>query len=153
IVWTVIGAAGLTFAVDEHGLSISGDGEQKCRPSAGIIGDWEKIEKLPARWTIFRATEASDLANSLSFDVSELKSYLDAGAVKETIKPIGIIQYFDKLDHANPAHVSFSIFLPDGYFANVWELAKLITHHPNMRYLLRLDFDGFMPRKIPEHPD
>jgi hypothetical protein len=152
-VWTVLGTAGLSFLVDNHGLRILGDGEQDCGPSTGTAVDLSKIEKLPARWTVFRAAEAGDLADLLSLDVSEMKRYLDAGAVKGTTDPIAVISYCDKVDHANPAHVAFSVFLPDRYFRNVWQLAKLITRHPDMRYWLRFDFRSFLPRKVPEHPD
>ena len=143
MIWTVIGNSGLSFQVDKNGLSISGKGRQTCE---GIVGIF--VKALPAQWTIYRASEASETANSISAEVSTLKHHLDAAAVKVTTTPISIINFHEKIDNANPSCVFFSTFLPDAYFANVWEVAKLITSQSDMSYQIRFGFDGFMPRKI-----
>jgi hypothetical protein len=53
--WTVYGVFDcLSFRVDENGLSISGKGHQEFRPSTNVLG-FDKIETLPAWWTIYRA--------------------------------------------------------------------------------------------------
>jgi hypothetical protein len=192
MVWTVLGEGGLSFRVDESGLSISGDGRQVFRPAATIEG-WSAIEPLPARWEIHRASEASETANLISLEVSTLKHHLDAAAVKVTTSPISIIkfsgwlaerrhrlwqeQYNVPIEEEHQAHSGqhpradrpdgdmardqnlppycafFSTFLPDAYFDNVWKVAKLITSHSEMSYQIRFGFDGFMPRKAPDHPD
>lgn len=146
--WTVYGDPGLSFQVDKNGLSISGKGRQTCK---GIVGIF--VKALPAQWTIYRASEASETANSISAEVSTLKHHLDAAAVKVTTTPISIINFHEKIDNANPSCVFFSTFLPDAYFANVWEVVKLITSQSDMSYQIRFGFDGFMPRKIPERDD
>ena len=146
--WTVYGDPGLSFQVDKNGLSISGKGRQTCE---GIVGIF--VKALPAQWTIYRASEASETANSISAEVSTLKHHLDAAAVKVTTTPISIINFHEKIDNANPSCVFFSTFLPDAYFANVWEVVKLITSQSDMSYQIRFGFDGFMPRKIPERDD
>jgi len=148
MIWTVIGNSGLSFQVDKNGLSISGKGRQTCE---GIVGIF--VKALPAQWTIYRASEASETANSISAEVSTLKHHLDAAAVKVTTTPISIINFHEKIDNANPSCVFFSTFLPDAYFANVWEVVKLITSQSDMSYQIRFGFDGFMPRKIPERDD
>jgi hypothetical protein len=66
--WTVIGAPGLSFRVDKRGLEISGDGQQQYRPATNVVG-YDKIKELPARWTVFRSTEASEAASLISLDV------------------------------------------------------------------------------------
>ena len=147
--WTVIGKAGeasLSFLVDEDGVSISGEGQSRFSPTTFYVNA-SKIEALPARWTIYRAFEASEAASFFSLDVSTMKR-LDATAVKVTTEAISIIKYYDAI----PSYVGFSIFLPDAYFDNVWQLAKLITRRPNMTYWLRVNFDGFSPRRIDDHP-
>ena len=148
MIWTVIGNSGLSFQVDKNGLSISGKGRQTCE---GIVGIF--VKALPAQWTIYRASKASETANSISAEVSTLKHHLDAAAVKVTTTPISIINFHEKIDNANPSCVFFSTFLPDAYFANVWEVVKLITSQSDMSYQIRFGFDGFMPRKIPERDD
>jgi hypothetical protein len=147
--WIVYGEPGLSFQVDKQGLSISGKGQQQCDPIAGIYVDLSKIKALPAQWTIYRASEASELASLFGLYASEMKHYLDPSDVKATTKPITTITYSDHM----PNCVFFSTFLPNAYFADVWKLVKLIISHSDMSYQISLAFDCFMPRKIPEHPD
>jgi hypothetical protein len=151
MVWTILGDPGLSFRVDENGLSISGKGRQSCGPSATF--DWTKIDKLPAEWTIYRASEASETAMSISIEASTLKHYLDAAAVKVATTPISIITFHEEIDYANPSCVFFSTFLPDAYFANVWKLAKIITSHSEMSYQIRFGFQGFLPQRVRQHPN
>jgi hypothetical protein len=150
--WTILGEPGLSFRVDERGITISGEGRQVFRPTTTVLG-CDKIETLPARWDIYRASEASETAMAFSFNLADGKHYLDVAAVKVTTKPISIITFYEKIDYANPSCVIFSIFLPDAYFANIWKLAKLITANSDMSYQIRFGFNGFMPRKIPERDD
>lgn len=135
------------FRVDEHGLSISGKG----RPifSLSLFYDTHGINNLPAEWSIYLASEAAELARDYSFDVTDLKYYLDLDAVKITAKPVGVIRHYE----GPPRQLYFIVFLPDRQFAHTWELIKLIGAASSITYQLKFTFDEFMPRKIPEHPE
>jgi hypothetical protein len=147
--WTVHGTDfRFTFGVNKDGLSVSGEGRPIYRSSLNVHIDMSEINSLTARWSIYRASEAAELAALLALDVRDMKYYLDAAVVKVTSKPIGIITHHDA-----PRHLSFCAFLPNQYFANVWQLLKLRSDGPDMRYWITFDFTGFIPRRVPEHPE
>jgi hypothetical protein len=63
--------------------------------------DASEINSLSARWSIYRASEAAELAASLALDVRDMNYYLDPAAVKVTSKPIGVIKHNEALERAN----------------------------------------------------
>jgi hypothetical protein len=133
----------LSFQVDQFGLSISGEGEQRY-PSS--LFDTREINGQPARWTIRRASDASEAAGLLGLDVRDMKRYLDPAVVKLTSKPIVIIKY-------ERSHISFCVFLPDHRFSDTLQMSKLILADDAMQYGLGFDFVGFLPRKNAEFPE
>jgi len=146
--WTVYGTdSRFSYRVDQFGLSVSGEGRFDYRSSLNT--DMREIEGLPARWEIHRASEAAEAAAAISTDVRNMKRYLDATFVKTTSKPIGIIKY----EPERPRHLGFSAFVPDQYFANIWELLTRCSAKSDMRYWLGFDFIGFMPKRVAEHAD
>jgi hypothetical protein len=151
--WSVHGTdCRFSFEVDKYGLSVSGEGRPIYRSSLNFFIDTSEIDTLPAYWSIYRASEAAELAASLSLDVQDMKHYLDEAVVKTASKPVGIVNYYDREDGANPKHLFFCAFLPDQYFANIWQLLKLCSSGSDMRYWLRFDFIGFIPHKVENQP-
>ena len=152
--WSVLGNDfRFSFEVNKDGLSVSGEGSPIYRSSLNVHIDTSEINSLSARWSIYRASEAAELAASLALDVRDMNYYLDPAAVKVTSKPIGVIKHNEALDRANPRHLSFCAFLPNQYFANVWQMLKLCSGDSDIRYWLRFDFIGFIPQRVTEHPD
>ena len=151
--WSVHGTdSRFSFEVNKDGLSVSGEGRPIYRSSLNFFIDTSEIDTLPAYWSIYRASEAAELAASLALDVKDMKHYLDEAVVKTASKPVGIINHYYAEDAANPRHLSFCAFLPDQYFANVWQLLKVRSADPDMRYWLRFDFIGFIPHKVENQP-
>jgi hypothetical protein len=72
----------LNFRVDGAGLSVSGEGSQNYRSSLSVSLDMTETESLPACWSIYRASHAGELANTVSLDVRDMTRCLDAEAVK-----------------------------------------------------------------------
>jgi hypothetical protein len=66
----------LSFRVDNDGLSISGEGEQRYENSSVIL-DTPEINGLRARWTIWRASSGAELAGRLGLDVKDMRYYLN----------------------------------------------------------------------------
>jgi hypothetical protein len=97
------------------------------------------------------ATEEEVSLISMELTTSALNYHLDAASVQVTTGPITVIKYYEK-DALGPSNVSFNVFLPDAYFTNILELTK-VGHLREMRYQFSFQFNGFMPRKVPEHPD
>ena len=73
--------------------------------------------------------------------------------VKSTTKPVGVVIHRDRLDAANPRHVSFLAFLPEQHFANFLELIKLCRGVSSMRYWIRFDFIGFIQHGVAKAPE
>jgi hypothetical protein len=70
--WHVYGSQrGLSFRVDVSGLSISGEGEQRIDNPFPLIAP--EINGLSARWTIWRASEAAELAGQFGLVVRDMK--------------------------------------------------------------------------------
>jgi hypothetical protein len=135
----------LSFRVDNSGLSISGVGEQRYEYSSVIL-ETREIDGLPARWSIWRASEAAELAGSFGLDVRDMKRYLNPALVKVTSKPIVVIKYYDS------SGVYFSVFLPDRRFSEVFEMLKLVIADSNLEYRFKCDF-SFIPRGVADHPE
>ena len=53
---------------------------------------------------------------------------------------------------ADPRHLSFFAFLPDQYFADVWQLLKLCSARSELTYSLTFGFIGFIPHKVKDQP-
>jgi len=143
----------LDIRVDKYGLSVSGGASQVFKSSLETNIDMTETKTLPASWSIYQAAQAGELAGTLSLDVQQMKRYLDAAMVRTTTKPIGIIAYHYRLDVSNPRQIGFSVFLPDQYFENVWELLKVLSVATAMRYWMSFDFVGFIPHRVAENPE
>jgi hypothetical protein len=97
----------LSFRVDNYGLSISGEGEQRYENSSVSL-DTREINGLRARWTIRRASSGAELAGQLGLDVKDMRRYLDPALVKVTTKPLVVIS-----NYREGYTIFFSIFVPD----------------------------------------
>jgi hypothetical protein len=135
----------LSFQVDNRGISVSGEGEQRYTNSAVSL-DTREIDSLPARWTICRASDAAESAGLAGLDVRDMKRYLDPDLVKVTSKPIVVINYYDR------SGVYFSVFLPDRRFFEVVEMLKFVISDSNIEYRFKFDV-AFIPRGVADHPE
>jgi hypothetical protein len=141
--------------VDEHGLCISGDGQQIYSSSLDIHLDVSETEKLPVRWSVYRASEAAGVARLVGTDFNHprMKEYVDETEVKNTKTPFGIVSHNQRIDIANPRRVGFCVFLPDNYFTSFLDLFNLAPDTSSMRYWFNFVHIGFIPHQMPGQPE
>lgn len=138
--------SGFLFDVCESGLVVTGTARHFFRPSADTGVDMSTIGNIPAKWSIYRASEAYKSAHLIGLDVKTMKSCLDESSVKDTHKPICTISYHGDC-------VWFSALLPDHYFFNAIDIFKLIAGGVQMKCWFNFEFIGFLPRQVPGEVD
>src|SRR6185437_2951290 len=113
--WHIFGTR-LEFAATRHGLSLRGEGSQHLAASSPPPAD---LAAELALWTIYRASEAPDVASAVSLNRRTSERLLQPGALKDLEKPLSVIAYAGE---EKPAFVAFYSFLRDAQFENVWKV-------------------------------
>jgi hypothetical protein len=139
--------------IDKFGLSVSGRGNQVYKSSLDILIDTSETEALPANWSVYRASEAAELANLVSLDVLDMKRHLSAEDLQSTTTPIGVIRHHHRIDSNNPRHIGFCAFLPDPYFDNFWKMLQPFLGSVTMRHWFNFGFVGFIPHRVSSNPE